>query len=174
MADTVKPYGGDKPADYEGDIWAKSGAAKILDAIVDTMSSVPDVGPVHRYERTSRSPAKFLELMRDGINRTNGWTVRRRSTASRRASSNITIERAHTFEISGMFGPVDDDNNTEDIFQGILESIYEAFKIDYTLSGSCLQAGQIQINDVDLIEFHGALYHTASLSIEAIERDYAQ
>lgn len=174
MADTVKPYGGDKPGDYGGDVWAKSGAAKILDAIVGTMNSVPDVGPVHRYERTSRSPAKFLELMRDGINRTNGWTVRRRSTASRRGASNIVIERVHVFEINAMFGPVDDLEASEETFQGILESIYQAFRVDYTLGGACLLAGQVQIEDVDLIEFHGTLYHFAALSLEATERDYAQ
>lgn len=141
--------------------------------IKTTLSGVSGIGTVHDYERTSRSPATYLELMRPGGasgSLVNGWTIRRRSTASQRASTNILIRRTHRYEINGIYGPVDDDDATEKTFQALLESIWAAFKSDYTIGGTCENSGQIQIEDVDFLEFHETLYHVAALTIECIER----
>jgi hypothetical protein len=173
MADRVAAYGGDRPGDYGGDVWAKTGALAVVAAVVSVLETVPDIGPVYAYERTSRSPAKYLELMRDELGRVNGWTVRRRATASIRYDSNIIIRRTHRIEMSAMRGPVDDLRESEIDFQVLLEAVYAAFKVDYTLGEICEQIGQIQIEDVDFIEFSDTLYHVAVLSLECVERDTA-
>ena len=147
--------------------------ADINAEIVDTLEDVSGIGVVHAYERTSRSPAKYLELMRDTDGAVNGWTVRRRATASMRYDSNIIIRDTHRFEISGIYGPVNDSSASESTFQALVDAIKDAFKADYTLNGKCEQIGQIQIEDVDFIEFSDTLYHVAVLSLECVERDTA-
>lgn len=133
------------------------------------LEAVSGIGAVHDYERFSRSPAKWLELMRSsGI--VNGWEIHRAKTPSFR-DNHPTMKRSHNFMISGIY-ELDDANESEKTFQAIIEAIYGKFRDNHTIGGTCINSDPLQVGDVSIDIIEKTLYHTCDLLLVCHERDY--
>ena len=148
--------------------------ATIRGQIKIILQGVSGIGVVHTRRRYSRSRAVFKELMSSG-GKVNGCMVYRQATPAERFDvPNIT--RTHHFKIVYLY-ELDDESASEDTFQALLDAIFEAFKSNYTLNGTAMNSGPIQIEnvDTDIIESEkeqvpGTLVHMAELSLIAEER----
>lgn len=142
--------------------------ATVRAQIKTILEAVDGIGVVHDYERYSRSLAKWLQLMRsEGT--VNGWTIHRQATPSERDNM-PTIKRLHHFKITGVY-ELNDATATEKTFQALLEAIYTAFKSQQTLSGTCIDSGPLQINDVDAMQIGETWYLVGECSLICHERD---
>lgn len=149
--------------------------AEITTAIKTTIESVVGIGPVHVYERWSRSYGRFFELMRDNNGLVNGWMISRKSTQEIMGLMGGINDRYHRFEIRGIYA-LDDENASESAFQSLVENICDAFRPDYTLGGVCQstisQSGSagIQVAEIDVTDFESeTLYHVCTLVLDVIQ-----
>ncbi len=137
--------------------------------IKTTLQGVSGIGAVHDYDRYSRSLAEFFKLMSGGSPaKINGWMIHRGKTPAQRDNA-ATIQRAHTFTITGIY-ELDDENASEKTFQALLEAIFEAFKSDITLGGTALNSDPLSIDDVDVDEYGNRLFHVAELTLVVYDR----
>ena len=141
--------------------------ATIKTQIKAILERVNGIGVVHNRIRYSRSIAEFLALMSSG-GKVNGWMITRKSTPAERDTM-PTINRAHLFKIMAIYD-LDDAAASEITFQAILDAIFDAFKSNYNLNGTAQNSEPVQIEDVDVDEYGGKLFHTAELSLSVNER----
>jgi hypothetical protein len=140
--------------------------ANIRAQIKTLIQGVTGIGIVHDYERWSRSLAEFLALMASS-NKVNGWMIhRQQSTSDWQSNGEILV--THTYKISGIY-ELDDANASEGSFQILVDGIFTAFKSAITLNGQALRCHPIQIENVDVDEFGGRLFHSAQLSLSVEE-----
>lgn len=146
----------------------------IRTALVAAIAAVPDVGVVHSRERYVRDEAKFRELfVPAGITppQVRGWWVRRRSTM-RRAINLANGIVLHEWAIRGYMA-LNDEQASELVFDGLVESIAIAVPADPTLAALCdpgPAAGDdtngIQVADAGPVLFCGVLCHSAVLTLK--------
>jgi len=149
----------------------------ILSAIKTKVTTASGCSNVYDYERWAANWATILALFKTSGGLIHAWMISRVST-HRQAQSIGAAERAHVFRIRGVYG-LDDSAATEKTFQGIANTVAEAFDADLTLSGACLtlapdwgpMANQVglQINDVDIRAFGNILCHHADCRLCATE-----
>jgi len=147
--------------------------ALIRAQIKTILSAVSGIGAVHDYERYARSITDFRNLM-SAAGIVNGWVIHRESTSAVQVTMGPKgqIERNHVFRISGVYA-LDDAGGSEKTFQGILDAVFEAFKVNGTLNSTASSHKQIQIESVTVTkesEFGDDIYHTADLTLEVMER----
>jgi hypothetical protein len=140
--------------------------AAVRAQIKSSMQAVTGIGIVHDYERWSRSLAEFLALMTSS-GQINGWMIHRQQTTSDWQSTG-QILLTHTYKISGLY-QLDDVAISETTFQALLDAIFTAFKSNITLNGAALRCHPIQIENVDVDELGGRLFHSAQLSLTVEE-----
>jgi len=149
--------------------------ATITAAIKTTLEGVTGIGPVHGYERWSRSFGRFFNLMKDSSGDVNGWMISRKSTSEIFEQIGGPKTRYHRYEIRGIYD-LDDENGSEATFQALLESICAAFRSDYTLGGACVTtigsggSAGIQVAEVDVTDFESeTLFHVCTLTLDVEE-----
>ena len=172
---------------------AKSRYREIGDAILAEISSVPEAGRVHAYQRWSADLGKYLDLFRweagGGLAQIRGWVLTRERAGEEAASigSNASggfapaglSRRTHTFLLFGIMS-AEDAAGSEAAFQDLIEKICDRFRDEGTLrlldeSGAprVRSLERLQPPQVDLIElrtFGNVLCHYAEIRLRAIER----
>ena len=149
--------------------------AQIRAALVALVSTVPDIGVVHAFERYVREEAKFRELfVPTGIvpKQLRGWWLRRTAT-QRRALNMARVQVTHTWQLRGYMG-LDDTHASELAFDALIEAIAAAFAADPELGGLCQThplntsdpSTGIQVSDVGPVMFCGVLCHSAVLEFK--------
>lgn len=142
--------------------------------IQDTLEGVTGIGAVHDYDRYPRSLADYFTLMTMSGNGVNGWSIHRESTTSSRITIGPKgqIERRHTYRITGIYA-LDDAAGSEKDLQALVDAIFDAFKADPDLGGTCFRSDLVSVDSVgvsDLSEFGADLYHVVSLGLAVYER----
>jgi hypothetical protein len=140
----------------------------VLAQVKTLLDDVSGIGAVHDYERFSRSPAEWLQLMRSsGI--VNGWEIHRQRTPAVRDNM-PTLRRSHNYMISGIY-ELDDASGSEKTFQALIEAIYVKFRDNHTIGGTCINSDPVQVMDVSVDVIAKTLYHTCELLLVCYERD---
>lgn len=109
---------------------------QIRAALAAKVSGIADIGVVHDYERYADTDAKFQELYTSqigGKKQLRGWYLRRMSTEETSAAMG-DYENAHGWILRG-FMAIDDAHASEKVFDGLVESVRDAFRADQTLGG---------------------------------------
>lgn len=142
----------------------------IRTAIRDTLLSVAGIGVVHLYERYARDLSALKQLYLSG-GELRGWFIRRESTRE----TGIAIPRyleVVQWQIRG-FMALSDENQSELVFDDLVESIRDAFRANSKLDGTVtktglLQAGAergVQLDDAGPFMFAGVLSHGARIRL---------
>lgn len=147
-------------------------------AIVACLQSVPNVGRVHAYQRyAARMPdlaAQYVGSV-DGREQLRGWYV---SRVSRLETAPVPGRRSVTCEwdIRGYMALADADES-ERVFDNLVEAICEAFRADETLGGTVAatvfagegnggpEAAGPQAVEIQPVMFAGVLCHGARLKL---------
>ncbi len=140
-------------------------------AIVARMNTVVSIGQVHSYERFAKATSDFRQKY-ETSNRILGWNVRRKA---KRVMSQ-TLGRSVVFnewEIKG-FMSLDDADQTEILFDNLVESLGDVFLADETLGGVVAsivtpegEAG-LQLQESNPVMFLGVMCHSARLKLTTI------
>jgi hypothetical protein len=148
----------------------------ILDQIKSVLESVDGVGVVHGYVRWAPDWEKFLALFSEN-GKVNGWMISRQSVTRHRTAYS-EVQAAHIFVLTGIYG-LNDADESELTFQGILDSVQSAFAADPTMGGACetinpevgAMNGQygLQIEMIENRMFGSVLCHTAECRLCCIE-----
>jgi hypothetical protein len=145
--------------------------ADIRSAIVARLASVPGIGVVHACERYSADLARLKALyVWHGAIR--GWFVRRAQVteSGNRLAHTVETTRWH---LRG-FMALDDAAQSELIFDGVIESVRNAFAQDETLDGTVAQCSEpgnedglsgIALDEAGPVMFGGVLCHACRLSL---------
>ncbi|MBL3601298.1 MAG: hypothetical protein JMN25_15775 [gamma proteobacterium endosymbiont of Lamellibrachia anaximandri] len=139
----------------------------VKQAVVDKLASVTGIGKVQGYERYAKRNSDMLALYKEG-SQVLGWYVRRTKTSE---SSDYPgrWDRTYSWVIRGFMG-LDDSEQTELLFDDLIEASCAAFRDDDTLGGvvdTCIignEAG-IQVQDSGPVMFAGVLCHSATLAL---------
>jgi len=149
----------------------------IRQAIVQVLSSVPDIGMVQPFERYAANLQALKQFYFSTThNSVRGCHVRRLSTA---ITGRIDDEVEHARWRIVMLMAIDDDAQSEVTFDGLLEAVAAAFRTDDTLGDTVAQctvpadgggSGEagIQLEDSGPAMFGGVLCHVARLSLNTI------
>jgi hypothetical protein len=153
--------------------------ATIRAQIKTIFAAVSGIGVVHDYVRWTAERAKMQELFKlEGTDKLHGWVITRSKTPETIYSQGGRTTRTHLFIIRGFYS-VSDADESELIFQDLVEAICTAFRADDTLGGtafSCTPTDDapagvagIQVEAVDYRMFAGVLCHYAELHLYAQE-----
>lgn len=145
----------------------------IRQAIVDTMTAVPDIGTVHRYQRYAVKQGDFKVLYVTG-DILKGWFISRTTVREERIDSE-TVQQVATWRIEG-FHQIDDETESEIIFDGYIDQIRAAFRTDPSLGGvidttEVNERFGIQVIDVGPAMFAGVLCHRCRLELRTLCND---
>lgn len=149
-----------------------SHVALVRSALADLIASVPDVGRVHAYQRFASREADMRALYVAsvaGADQLRGWFVTRTATRERAFTVATTVQRV-SWAIVGYMALADGDAS-ELAFDGLVEAIRAAWRVNPTLSGlvapvaSDEEAG-IQVDELATVLFCGVLCHQARLSLK--------
>lgn len=141
---------------------------QITDILKTTISKVANTGIIHGYQRNINDPEKFKTLCFDKENsRISSWMISRESMGDIQAS-NIANTRVHSYVLRGYMG-VNDDNQTELIFQKSIDAIADAFTPQGSLGSTVELIRPVQARQVAFVELHGVLCHYAELTIDVQE-----
>lgn len=139
----------------------------IRTAIVALMTGL-DVGLVHGHERYAHNKSDLKDLYVGNQGMLRGWHVRRVST--RESSEELgRYVRDYRWSIRG-FRALEDADGSEQLFDGDIETICNAFRADDELGGvvaTCIvgQEAGIQVQDSGPVMFAGVLCHSAKLAL---------
>jgi len=149
-----------------------STVSDIRDAIKDIMDGIEHIGQVHSYERYAKRSADFKVFYKDpDWDQIRGWHIRRTATAVT-ADTMDSDEEEYTFEIKGYMS-LSDDNESERVFDELIESIRHTFIQHNTLNNTVetcrtpSQAG-IQVVATGHVMLVGVLCHEAVLSLNCL------
>ncbi|KTT21898.1 hypothetical protein [Pseudacidovorax intermedius] len=154
-----------------------SGLADIRAAILASVGAVPEVGPVHAYERYMREERDFAALylyQPAGAPQpqVRGWWLRRWSTDERSPNVARSID-VHTWRLRGYMALADADAS-ELVFDELIEAIRTRIRHDPTFGGVCNpgsgldgdEDSGVQVGDVGPVRFCGVLCHSAVLTFK--------
>lgn len=141
---------------------------EIRTAIAAGIAAVPDVGMVHAFERFAKNESKFRTLYESG-GKILGWNVRRVKTSEKSDALGRWMV-THYWAIKG-FMSLDDEGDSELVFDRKIEAIGERFRTDETLGGVVdttvieEDVAGIQVEDSGPVMFAGVLCHSAKLGL---------
>lgn len=141
---------------------------EIRTAIAGVMETVDDIGVVHERERYLKRAADLEALfLSDG--RIRGWVIRLATTRRTRPTLGRYIV-THRWQIRGYMG-FDDADESELLFDDLVEGLQAAFKADETLGGTVAATvlpddlAGLQRDDSGPVMFSGVLCHSARLNL---------
>ncbi len=144
----------------------------IKQAIVNVLNSVPEIGKVQPYQRYASRNNKLDDFYKDEPKgQIRGWFVRQGSWRQSLQVASCS-ERTRIWRIQG-FMSLNDDQQSEVVFDDLLERINAAFMADRTLGGTVKRIGDnneygIQLDDVGPVMFAGVLCHGAKLRLTTL------
>lgn len=149
-----------------------NGVDPIRDAVVATLAAVPDIGRVHAYERYASRRSELATLYQHQ-GQLRGWFLRR-VRQSETSSSLGRITRVVTWVVRGYMAWSDDDAS-QLVFEGLLDSAIAAFRVDESLGGAVDstvvgESAGLQLLDAGPVMFADVLCHGAELQL--LTRDY--
>lgn len=105
---------------------------EIRDAIKVKLEGIAGIGVVHHYERLAKTVGELKAMYVSGAPaKLLGWNIRRVATSEvSPVVGRYTID--HRWQIRG-FMAIDDSAETELVFDGLIDSIRDAFRADETL-----------------------------------------
>jgi hypothetical protein len=135
---------------------------RIRDAIVATISSVPNIGNVFSFERYAASEKAFRDLY-ESAGQVRGWHVRRTARVETGAHGEVRT----TWEIR-VFWSLSDADESELAFDDAIDAVIDAFRADPRLGGVVFtpledQPDVPEIIDSGPVKFAGVLCHSARL-----------
>lgn len=98
---------------------------------------------VYAFDMLSLEPEKWANLFKvNGI--TNGWVIKRTSFTSSEVRSS-TFADIFTYDVWGFyqFNGTSETDNSDDIFQDVIDEIVEKFKMNMTLELSCIKEHKV-------------------------------
>ncbi|MFZ5530296.1 MAG: hypothetical protein ACOY4U_04500 [Pseudomonadota bacterium] len=147
--------------------------AEIRAAIVAKLGAVTNAGTVHSYERFAKTEKELRALYEYGVapsNRILGWHVRRVAKSEKSHATGRCVV-VNTWQIRGVMG-FDDADQSEILFDNLVEAIGDAFRPDDALGGVAETALEdmdgiagIQVEDSGPVMFAGMLCHSAKLKL---------
>ena len=137
----------------------------VVEEIQTRLSSVSNIGTIHQFRRWTRSEEEFRTRFKDGANsRLAGWEITRIGVADLQ-DTNITNTVVHSFQLRGYLA-LSDTQESELIFQQIIDDIGAQFRPQDSLSDTCELTRPVQFIRIDHIMFGGVLCHYAEAIIE--------
>lgn len=141
---------------------------QITDILKTTISQVANTGIIHSYQRNINDQQRFEKYCFDKASgRISSWMISRESMGDIQAS-NVANTRVHSYVLRGYMG-VNDDNQTELIFQRSIDAIANAFTPQGSLSSTVELIRPVQARQIAFVELHGVLCHYAELAIDVQE-----
>lgn len=141
---------------------------QIRDAIAAKVAGVSNIGKVHKFERFAKGEKDF-RTMYDHNGQIRGWNIRRikRTETSQMMGSSDVV---NAWRISGFMG-LSDVEQSELVFDGLVEDLCAAFRADETLGGLIASTvipmqnniAGLQEEDSGPVMFAGVLCHSARL-----------
>lgn len=144
--------------------------ATIREQIYTILSGLTDIGKVYDYERWAVDWATFINLFKTRVGTTDqirGWEINRKAVKGK-TSAFETEESTHSYVIRGYLG-LNDANETEKTFNGLVEAVRDAFRDHPTLNAAAEYHGGIQAEVIEPRMFGGVLCHYAELVLEVSE-----
>ncbi len=139
-------------------------------AIAAKMNTIADIGLVHTFQRYSVRQRDFRTFYEDA-GTIRGWNVHRIGFRQRPFTAGVN-QIVSQWRIEG-FLALDDETETEILFDAKIDEVAEAFRLDPTLGGAIEtieadnQSG-IQLDDAGPAMFGGVLCHRARLSLPTV------
>lgn len=141
---------------------------QIADLIAAKLATVANVGQVHNFQRNFTDSNQFLAECVDTVNqRVAFWTISR-ETFTDTQSSNYENTYVATWILRGHMA-VKDSNETELIFQQVIDDVREEFRPQSTLSDSVELTRPIQGRIIGYQSVHEAFCHVCELTFETQE-----
>lgn len=136
--------------------------------IKEIIQRVPNSGPVHEYSRWTTDWNQFLALFQDpASNRVLGWEISRQA-APGIYISNAEEEVVHTYLVRGYMALKDSDQ-TEIMFNALIEEIRAEFRQDFTLGGLNELPRGFEVRTIDERMFGTTLCHYCEIAIPVQE-----
>jgi hypothetical protein len=148
-----------------------SNIREIRVAIETVMAMVPDIGNVYIYERYAKRSSDFKAFY-EYQGQIRGWYIRRLRKSSFSSTLGLYDEVYH-WTIRG-FMSVSDNNESELVFDDLIEAIQILFRAHDTLNGTvrtCITAQDeagIQVVKNGHVMLSGVLCHEAQLSLKTM------
>lgn len=112
---------------------------------------------VFAFDTLSLDPRDWANLFKQTISnvtKTNGWVIKRNSFTSSEIRGN-TFADVYAYDIWGyhQFNGKSETDNSDDIFQAVIDGIIEKFKLNMTLKLSCVKEHKVpQFPNITVIE----------------------
>lgn len=136
--------------------------------IKEIIQRVPNSGPVHEYSRWTTDWNQFLALFQDPVSkRVLGWEISRQA-APGTYLTNVEEEVIHTYLIRGYMALKDADQ-TEILFNALIEEIRVEFRQDFTLGGLNELPRGFEVRVIDERTFGATLCHYCEIAIPVQE-----
>ena len=137
------------------------------DAIVAKMNSVANIGIVHSFERYAAREKDFRDHFMSG-GEIRGWVVRRIRTIEKAATIG-RWDQTFIWEIRGYMS-LDDDGQSELVFDELVEALRDAFRTDETLGGAVdttivPERAGLEVQGSGPVMFAGFLCHSVRLAL---------
>lgn len=141
--------------------------AEIRSAILAKLEAVEDIGNVHNRQRYTQRQNDFKEMYMEDT-KLIGWHVSRVSTRETKFDDHFN-KAIHRWQIRGYMG-LEDEEETELVFDKLIETIRDIFRKDETLNGIVETiftdgGAGLQLDDFGPVTFAGVLCHGAKLSL---------
>lgn len=142
----------------------------IRSAIVTTLQGIASIGLVHPYERYAadlKALAALYTTEISGQRQLRGWYVQRAKTMEAQSAKRAFFDR-HTWRVRGFMSLADADQS-ELVFDGLVEAARAAFRADLTLGGVVMAPEKDEHAGVAVesgpVLFAGVLCHSATLTL---------
>ena len=143
-------------------------------ALVALLNTVPDIGRVHGFQRYVREEnafkAVYLYTAPPMTPHLRGWQVSHTSE-QRRTLGLGRVLRKHGWTVRGYL-TLNDEEQSELVFDGLCEAVADAYEADPTLGGVCTaemygdEPDGVQKLDAGPVVFCGVLCHSAVLQLQ--------
>lgn len=147
----------------------------IRDAFVKLLEDVEGIGVVHNRIRHAVFWDKFFEVVNKN-NRLSTWEVSRRALAQEIAAvqgasgNEPCFTDTHTLLLVGRLA-VNDEDESELLFQDIIDAVTKAIRFNNRLGGAYLQPAFMQTEVIEHRTYGGALVHYCEMTLEARRRE---
>jgi hypothetical protein len=149
--------------------------AAVIEQVRAIMGNIAHIGQVHPYIRFANTEAGMQDKFKDPEgnpyaatggqpDRIKFWSITRSSTQSvdKNVSANMDV---HTLTIRGWMS-LDDANNSELEFQGLVELVRQTFKGNRKLNGTAFYSAPMQAPSVMSGAIGGFVVHYAELTLQ--------
>lgn len=132
------------------------------------LEAVTGIGKVYGYRRWANDDGDFISLFKDTTSgRILGWMISREKCAAEYLD-NAEEEATHGYLLQGYMGLKDADQ-TEILFNALIELVRAKFRLDFSLGDTAEQAGPVSVDLIETRVFGNVLCHCAELRLPVKE-----